>query len=98
MKTVTFDIEIANAVENAVCEVFDCRVSEIVSLKDTLVKKVVVFILLEYCGCDKRVSGYYYQMSYLYVPTVVAEMKYLIKTVPAFEAKIKNVYEKILDC
>lgn len=98
MKTITFDIEIANAVEHAVCEVFDCRVSEIVSLKDTLVKKVVVFILLEYCGYDKRVSGHYYQMSYLYVPTVVAEVKYLIKTVPAFETKIKNVYEKILDC
>lgn len=95
MKTTTFDTEKANAVENAVCEVFDCRVSEIVSLKDTLVKKVVVFLLCKYFNVDKRVVGHQYQMTYLYVPTVIVELENMLKVVPGFELKINSVYERI---
>lgn len=97
MKTITFDIEKVINLENAVCEVFDCRVSEIVSLKDTLVKKVVVFVLSKLFEYDKRVIGHHYQMTYLYVPTVVSEVENMIKKVPDFESKINQVYEKILD-
>ena len=95
MKTITLDIEKANAVENAVCEVFDCSVSEIVSFKDTLVKKVVVYVLSKYFEIDKRVVGHQYQMTYLFVPTVVCEVENMIKNVPGFELKIDTVYERI---
>lgn len=98
MKTTTFDLEKAINVENAVCEVFDCRISEIVSLRDTLVKKVVVFVLSKYFDVDKRVVGHKYQITYLYVPTVLGEVENMIKNVPDFEIKINQVYEKILDC
>lgn len=95
MKTIAFNIENATVVENAVCEVFDCRVSEIVSLKDTLVKKVVVFVLVKYFEIDKRVVGHQYQMTYLFVPTVVAELENIIKNAVDFQIKINKVYERI---
>lgn len=96
MKTITFDNEKAKAVENAVSNVFDCRVSEIVSLKDTLVKKVVVYILFKTEGYCSRVLAANYQISYLYVPTVIAELEYMKKVVPGFESKIESVLKKIL--
>ncbi|WP_119792070.1 hypothetical protein [Flavobacterium anhuiense] len=96
MKTITFDSEKANAVEKAVSEVFGCRVSEIVSLRDTLVKKVVVYILFKTENCCSRVLAANYQISYLYVPTVIAELEYMKKVVPGFESKIESVLKKIL--
>ncbi|WP_152561012.1 hypothetical protein [Flavobacterium sp. ASV13] len=95
MKTIAFDNEKAKVVEDAVSKIFDCRVSEIVSLKDTLVKKVVVFILFtseNYCA---RALAVNYQISYLYVPTVVAELEYMKKVVPGFELKIESVYKEL---
>ncbi|WP_295093712.1 hypothetical protein [uncultured Flavobacterium sp.] len=80
MKTITFDSEKAMAVENAVSEVFGCRVSEIVSLKDTLVKKVVVYVLFKTGNYCSRVLAIYYQISYLYVPTVITELEYMKKS------------------
>lgn len=97
MKPTTFDTENAKIVEQAISSEFSCRVSEIVSLRDTMVKKVVVFILSKTRNYDARTLGHKYQMSYLYVPTVIAEIDYMIKTVPGFELKINTVYEKILD-
>lgn len=91
MKTITFDSEKASAVENAVSEVFDCRVSEIVSMRDTLVKKVVVFILYKTENFNSYVLAAKYQISYLYVPTVVSELEYMKKVVPGFEIKIQSV-------
>jgi hypothetical protein len=58
---------------------------------------VIVFILSKTQNYDARTLGHKYQISYLYVPTVIVEVEYLIKTVPAFETKINKVYEKILD-
>jgi hypothetical protein len=95
MKTITFDIENAKIVEQAISSEFECRVSEIVSFKDTMVKKVVVFILSKTKKYDARILGHEYQISYLYVPTVIAEMEYMIKTVPSFEGKIFNILNKI---
>ena len=95
METIIFDTEYAKKLETAICVEFSCKISEIVSLRDSLVKKVIVFILTKTKKYNARVLGHYYQISYLYVPTVVAEMEYLIKTVPGFETKIKNVYEKL---
>lgn len=95
MKTITFDTENAKIVEQAISSEFGCRVSEIVSLRDSLVKKVIVFLLSKTKNYDARSLGHKYQMSYLYVPTVIAEMEYLVKTVPDFEMKINNVYERI---
>jgi hypothetical protein len=95
MKTITFDVENANIVEQAISSEFGCRISEIVSLRDSLVKKVVVFILFKTKGYDARTLGGYYQISYLYVPTVIQEMEYLVKTVPGFELKITNILKEI---
>ncbi|MGQ7945035.1 hypothetical protein [Flavobacterium sp. WC2509] len=95
MKTITFDTENAKIVEQAISSEFGCRVSEIVSLRDSLVKKVIVFLLSKTKKYDARTLGHKYQISYLYVPTVIAEMEYMIKTVPVFETKINNVYERI---
>jgi hypothetical protein len=97
MKTITFDLEKAKAVETAVCEVFQCGIHELIGYKDTPEKKVIVFILLNRFGYDKRVIGHHYQMSYLYVPTVVSEVENRMKNVCDFEIKINQVYEKILD-
>jgi hypothetical protein len=95
MKTIAFDTKKAEMVERAISAEFGCKVSEIVSLRDSLFKKVVVFILSKTQHYDARVLGVKYQISYLYIPTVIAEMEHLIKTVPLFESKIKNVYEQI---
>lgn len=95
MKTITFDSENAKIVEQAISSEFGCRVSEIVSLRDSLVKKVVVFLLSKTKNYDARTLGHKYQISYLYVPTVIVEVEYFIKTVPGFEVKINAVYERI---
>lgn len=95
MQTITFNTEKARIVENAVAEVFGCSVSEILSIKDTLVKKVVVYILFKNKNYNARVLSVNYQISHLYVPTVVVELDYMIKVVPGFDVKIKNVYVEI---
>lgn len=102
MNTITFDTKKAKQVEKAVCSEFGTTLSEIVSFRDSLAKKVVVFILFKNLGYDKRMIGHKYQMTYLYVPTVVEEMEALLKTVPGFELKINSVLkivkdEKVLD-
>lgn len=102
MNTTTFDTEKAKRVESAVCSEFGTMISEIVSFRDSLAKKVVVFILTKQFGYDKRILGHKYQMTYLYVPTVVFEMEQMLKVVPGFGLKINAVLkiiknEKILD-
>jgi len=95
MNTTTFDTEKAIQVETAVCSEFGFCISDIVSYRDAIAKKVVVFILSKHFGCDKRVLAAVYRMSYLYVPTVVLELDYMIKTVPGFEMKINAVLKSI---
>jgi len=102
MQTTTFDNEIAIVVETATCKAFDCKVGNIVCYADTLVKKVVVFVLLKSYGYDKRILGKKYQMSYLYVPTVVAEIIAKIDREPDFRNKVMSIvksieYAEILD-
>jgi hypothetical protein len=95
MKTTTFDTENAEIIEQIVCTEFGCRISEIVSLRDSFVKKVVVFLLCKTQNYDVRLLAVKYQISHLYIPTAVAEIEYMVKTVPGFELKINNVYERI---
>lgn len=102
MNPTTFDTEKAKQVETAVCSEFGTTLSEVVSFRDSLAKKVVVFVLTTRLGYDKRILGHKYQMSYLYVPTVISEIEYMVKVVPGFELKINAVLksienEKILD-
>ncbi|BFM41683.1 hypothetical protein CFS9_03240 [Flavobacterium sp. CFS9] len=97
MKTVAFDDEYAEKLELAISLEFGCERSEIVRLRDSLVKKVAVFIISKTKNYSTRVIGAYYQISWLYVPAVVKEIEWMLKVVPGFEIKIKNVYEKILD-
>lgn len=102
MKPTTFDTEKAKRVESAVCCEFGCAVHEIVGFRDSIFKKVVVFLLSELYGYDKRVLGLKYQITYLYVPTVIAEIEFTMKMVDGFEKKINTILnqfenEKILD-
>lgn len=102
MKTTTFDTEKANSIEKAVCSEFGYRISEVYAFKDTMAKKVVVFLLSRLYAYDKRVLAYQYQMSYMYVPTVVAEMEQMEKVVAVFKLKIVLIInqlknEKVLD-
>lgn len=95
MKAATFNKEKASEIENAVCEVFGCGVSEILGFSDTIFKKVVVFILHRLYDCDKRSIGASYQMTYLYVPTVVDEIEFKMLVVFGFRKKIIEVCDKI---
>lgn len=95
MKATTFNNEEATAVEIAVSKVFECKRSEMVSLKDTLVKKVVVFILFKTEKYSSHILAANYQISYLYVPTIVNELDYMRKVVPGFEIKINKIYERV---
>lgn len=95
MKTIAFDTEYANRLELVISSEFGCNRSEIVSLRDSFVKKVTVFILFKTKNYDTRVLGANYQISWLYVPMVIKEMEYMLKVVPGFEIKIKNVYQLI---
>lgn len=97
MKAITFDTEHAKKLELAIITEFSCKHSEIVSLRDSFVKKVAVFVLSKTKNYNTRVLGANYQISWLYIPTVITEIDFFIKTVPAFEVKINNIYAKILD-
>ena len=94
MNTITFDTEKAKLVEAAVCCEFGNSVSEIVSIKDTLVKKVVVFILSNGFGFGNRVIGHKYQMTYLFVPTVVNQIQALCGD-EAFSNRMNRIYKNI---
>jgi len=95
MKPTTFDTEKAEIVEQAVCSEFGFSISEIVSFRDAIAKKVVVFLLVKYLEYDKRMIGKKYQISYMYVPTVVLEMEQMQKVVLGFESKINAVLKTI---
>ncbi|MCG9792507.1 hypothetical protein [Flavobacterium algicola] len=95
MKTITFDKEIAEKVAQLVCTEFGCTIGRITSLTDTFEKKVVVFILVKYYGFYFRIVGNVYQMSYLYVPTVVAEIEHMEKVVTIFNVKIKLILKQL---
>lgn len=102
MKTITFDINMAEALEAAVCDVFACSVYEIVGMRYTLSKKVVVFILNDLFGYNHRIIGRKYQLSHLYVPTIVNQIAYQFKVDLGFKAKVNEVkkrigYEGVLD-
>ena len=102
MKTTTFDTEKANSIEQAVCSEFGFSISEIVSLRDTIAKKVVVYLLVNQCGFDKRMVARKYQVSHLYVPTLIEEIEYMKKVVAVFKGKILVIInqlenEKVLD-
>jgi hypothetical protein len=78
--TTTFDKQKCAAVETAVMNVLDCNLHEIVNYPDTFSKKVVVFVLSKFYDFDKRNVGTAYQMTYLYVPTVVDELEFRMLT------------------
>lgn len=102
METITFDTELAAALEAVICEVFNCCVPEIVGMRYTLAKKVIVFILSDQYGYTNRIIGRKYQLSHLYVPTLVREMEYQNKVDLSFKNKIETVkkrmaYEAVMD-
>lgn len=102
METTIYSDNKAKEVENAVMQVFDSKISEIIGYSDKLSKKVVVFILYKLLEMDKRCVGAAYNMSYLYVPTASCEIESLFLTDTDFRNKICCVinmigYESKLD-
>jgi hypothetical protein len=95
MNATTFNIEKAKIIENAVFEEFGCSVRDIICYKDTFFKKVVVFLLVKIHDYNSRNVGMNYQMSYLYVPTVVAEIERDLNEIEVLRIAIEKVYKKL---
>jgi hypothetical protein len=95
MNPTTFDIAVAAEVENAVLEVYNCKRHDIHQFKDSEVKKVVVFLLYHHFKFDWHMIGRNYQMTYLYVPTVAAELAYWYGSDLFFKEKIDLVLSKV---
>jgi hypothetical protein len=95
MKTTAFDIDVATIVENAVMEIYNCKRHDIHQFKDSEVKKVVVFILYHRFNFDWHMIGRNYQMTYLYVPTVAAELAYCYENILCFKEKIDLALSKV---
>lgn len=95
MNTITFDTEKAKRVESAVCSELGCTIHEIVSFRDSIYKKVVVFLLSKLYGYDKRILGVKYQMTYLYIPTAIDEIEFQIKIKCGFERQINAIIKQI---
>lgn len=94
MNTITFDTEKAKQIEAAVCCEFGTGISDIVSIRDTMAKKVVVFILSQHFKFGNRIIGHKYQMTYLFIPMVILEIENLIKLVPGVGIKIDTILKK----
>lgn len=97
MKTTAFDSSVATAVENAVIEVYNCKLGDIVQFRDSDEKKVVVFVLFHWYGYNWHCIGKAYQMSYLYVPTVAAEFEYWYQRDEKMKQKIDLVMVKLME-
>jgi hypothetical protein len=102
MITTAFDLEKAKQIEVLVCEEFGCSIYDIVCYANTFFKKVVVFLLVTEHGFNKRNIGLKYQITYLYVPTVVSEIEYQIKNIAGLQQSIQRIkeqlsYEKVMD-
>ena len=95
MKTAVYNKEKCSEVENAVIGEFGCSYSEIVNFTDTFSKKTVVFLLAKFYDFDKYNLGKAYQMTYLYVPTVVEQLEFQFLTDWSFREKIINVLKKL---
>ena len=95
MKLTTFDITVATEVENAVIEVYNCRISDIHQFIDSEVKKVVVFVLCYHFGFNRRMVGWNYKITHWYVPTVCEEVKVMYERDAVVKNKIDLVLSKV---
>lgn len=81
----------AKEVETAVMQVFNCKLSEVIGVKDTPYKKVVVFILNKLLDFDRRNIARAYSMNAYYVPTVVDEIELMFLIDATTRNKITEV-------
>lgn len=95
MNATAFDIGNSKRVEVLVCEGFGCNVADIIGFKNTFFKKAVVFLLVKKFGYNKRNIGLYYQITYLYVPTVVAELEWQYDNVLGFKYAVDIILKKL---
>jgi len=93
--TTAFDKEKCAAVETAVMKVLDCNIHEIVNFPDTFSKKVVVFVLSKFYDFDKYNLARAYQITYLYVPTVVEQMEFQLLTDWHFREKVSLILKDL---
>ena len=95
METITFDTALAAVLEAEICKVLNCSVGDIVGMRYTLSKKVIVFILSDHYKYTNRIIGRKYQLSHLFVPTVVREMKYQYQVDLVLRSKIESIKKSI---
>jgi hypothetical protein len=95
MNTITFDKQKCAEVESAVMLEFDCKYHDLVGFPDTFEKKVVVFLLSKFYDFDKRNLGTAYQMTYLFVPTVVEQLEFQLLTDFRFRARIAIILNSL---
>jgi hypothetical protein len=79
MITTSFRFRKAKQIEVLVCEEFGCSIYDIVCYTHSLRKWLFSFVTEH--GFNKRNIGLKYQITYLYVPTVVSEIEYQIKNI-----------------
>lgn len=101
-RATTYDEMKAKEVEKAVIGEFDCQLKDIVSSRDTLVKRVVVFVLFKFYGYQKRNIGAVYSVTWLYIPKLSELIENTMVHDADFREKVLNVlkkcgYEKVLD-
>jgi len=95
MNTITFDKNKCAEVESAVMREFDCKYHDLVGYTDTFTKKVVVFLLSKFYDFDKRNLGVAYQMTYLYVPTVVEQLEFQMFTDVNFRRSVCLILKEL---
>ncbi|WP_298220862.1 hypothetical protein [Flavobacterium sp.] len=91
MVAAAYNSETVKKLETAVCQIFDCKYSDIIGFADTVPKKVVVFILSKLYGFSKYKIASEYKMTDLYVPTVVEKMELQMLRNAVFRDKIISV-------
>lgn len=101
-RATTYDELQAKKVETAVISEFGCQLKDIISSPDTIVKRVVVFVLFKFFGYQKRNIGAVYSVTWLYIPKLSELIENAMVNDEVFRKKVLNVlkncgYEKILD-
>jgi hypothetical protein len=94
MKTITFDNEKSAAIESAVCNEMNCSIYSLNGGDNTMSKKVVVFLSSKLLDYNRRLIARKYQITYLYVPTVVEDMQWKYKVDLVFRNTINNILKK----
>lgn len=86
---------IAVKVVEAVCSVYGCDFVHVVSITDTIFKKIVVYILVKNYNVDVKYISKTFRIGALYVPTVVTYITEKIGQTVFFKMYYNEILKKI---